>query len=90
MKKTGREAAKPNVGASFRPGYKQLAAAVAETGVDDYREIVKKVKKTGELEDCDRITLRELDRDMPKWLGHLDVDMTWDDIKDAVRRAELC
>lgn len=81
---------KTEVGASFRPGYKQLAAAVAETGVDDYREIVKKVKKTGELEDCDRITLRELDRDMPIWLGHLDVDMTWDDIKDTVRRAELC
>lgn len=80
---------KTEVGASFRPGYKQLAAAVAETGVDDYREIVRKVKKTGELEDCDRTTLRELDRDMPKWLGHLDVDMTWDDIKDAVRRAEL-
>ena len=36
---------KSEVGASFKPGYKQLAAAVAETGVDDYREIVKKVKK---------------------------------------------
>ena len=81
---------KTEVGASFRPGYKQLAAAIAETGVDDYREIVKKVKKTGELEDCDRVTLRELDRDMPRWLGHLDVDMTWDDIKETVRRAELC
>lgn len=80
---------KTEVGASFKPGYKQLAAAVAETGVDDYREIVKKVKKTGELEDCDNVTLRELDRDMPRWLGYLDVDMTWDDIKDAVRRAEL-
>lgn len=75
---------------NFKPGYKQLAAAVAETGVDDYREIVRKVKKTSELEDCDRITLRELDRDMPKWLGYLDVDMTWEDIKDTVRRAELC
>ena len=81
---------KNQVGASFKPGYKQLTAAIAETGIDDYREIVKKVKKTGELEDCDRITLRELDRDMPKWLGYMDIDMTWDDIKDAVRRAELC
>lgn len=80
---------KTEVGASFKPGYKQLAAAVAETGVDDYREIMKKVKKTGELEDCDNVTLRELDRDMPRWLGYLDVYMTWDDIKDAVRRAEL-
>ena len=74
---------------NFKPGYKQLAAAVAETGVDDYREIFKKVKRTGELEDCDRITLRELDRDMPKWLGYLDVDMTWDDIKDAIWRSEI-
>lgn len=74
---------------SFRPGYKQLAAAVAETGVDDYRDIVKKVKKTGELEDRDRITLRELDRDMPKWLGYLDVDMTWDDIKQTILKGEM-
>ncbi len=81
---------KTEVGASFRPGYKQLAAAVAETGVDDYREIVKKVKKTGELEDYDRVTLRELDRDMPRWLSYMDIDMTWDDIKDAIRRAEIC
>lgn len=81
---------KTEVGASFRPGYKQLAAAVAETGVDDYREIFKKVKRTGELEDCDRITLRELDRDMPRWLSYMDIDMTWGDIKEAVRRAELC
>ena len=81
---------KTEVGASFKPGYKQLAAAVAETGVDDYRDIVKKVKKTGELEDCDRVTLRDLDREMPRWVCHLDVDMTWDDIKEAVRRAELC
>lgn len=75
---------------NFKPGYKQLAAAVAETGVDDYREIIRKVKRNGELEDCDRIALKELDRDMPGWLGHLDVDMTWDDIKETVRRAELC
>ena len=80
---------KTEVGASFRPGYKQLVAAITETGVDDYREIVRKVKKTGELEDFDRATLRELDRDMPRWLGYLDVDMTWDDIKEAVRSAEL-
>ena len=75
---------------NFKPGYKQLVAAIAETGVDDYRDIVKRVKKTGELEDHDRITLAQLDKDMPVWLGHLDVDMTWDDIKDTVRRAELC
>lgn len=80
---------KNEVGASFRPGYKQLVAAIAETGVDDYREIVKKVKKTGELEDCDKVTLRELDRDMPRWLNYMDIDMTWGDIKEAVRRAEL-
>ena len=80
---------KTEVGASFRPGYKQLVAAIAETGVDDYREIVKKVKKTGELEDYDRATLRELDRDMPRWLGHLDVDMTWDDIKAKILEDEV-
>lgn len=74
---------------NFKPGYKQLAAAVAETGVDDYREIVKKVKKTGELEDCDRVTLRELDRDMPRWLCHLDVDMTWDNIKTKILEEEV-
>lgn len=74
---------------NFRPGYKQLAAAVAETGVDDYRDIIRKVKKSGELEDCDRITLRELDRDMPRWLGHLDVDMTWDDIKSKILEEEV-
>ena len=89
MKKTGRKAAEPNVGASFKPGYKQLAAAVCETGVDDYRDIIRRVKKNGELDDRDRVTLKELDRDMPKWLGYLDVDMTWDEIKSKVLEEEV-
>ena len=74
---------------NFKPGYKQLVAAICETGVDDYRDIIRRVKKNGELDDRDRVTLKELDRDMPKWLGHLDVDMTWDEIKSKVLEEEV-
>ena len=74
---------------NFKPGYKQLAAAVAETGVDDYRDIIRRVKKNGELDDRDRVTLKELDRDMPKWLGPLDIDMTWDEIKAKILEEEV-
>lgn len=80
---------KTEVGASFKPGYKQLAAAVAETGVDDYRDIIRRVKKNGELDDRDRVTLKELDWDMPKWLGYLDIDMTWDEIKAKILEEEV-
>lgn len=68
---------------------RMLVAAICESGVDDYRAVMKRTFKAGDVSEQDARLLRELDRDMPKWLGYLDVDMTWYEIKCAIWRSEI-
>lgn len=70
----------------YDDGIKNLISAVCETGVEDYREIVKRTIKTGTVSDDDAATLRQLDKDMPEWLGKTEIDMTWEDIKKEVMK----
>lgn len=69
---------------------KMLVAAICESGVDDYRAIIRRTIKAGDVSEQDVRLLRELDKDMPEWLGYLPtVDMTWDQIKQSVLKSEV-
>lgn len=68
---------------------KMLVAAICESGVDDYRSIVKRFLKTKEFGPGDVKILRELDEDMPGWLYYMDLDGTWEDLKSVIRQQEM-
>lgn len=68
---------------------RMLVAAICESGVDDYRAIIRRTLKSGDVSEQDTRLLRELDRDMPEWLGYMAVDMTWEQIKQSVLKSEV-
>lgn len=68
---------------------RMLVAAICESGVDDYRAIIRRTLKSGDVSEQDTSLLRELDRDMPEWLGYMAVDMTWEQIKQTVLKGEV-
>lgn len=68
---------------------RMLVAAICESGVDDYRAAVKRTIKSGDVSEQDARLLRELDKDMPGWLGYMSVDMTWEQIKQSVLKREV-
>lgn len=69
--------------------YSGLLGAILDCGVDDYRQTIRRCIKIKEVDTEAQRMLKELDEDMPPWLDMVDTLMTWEDIKEIVRKQEV-